>query len=387
MKYIFLFLLLTAIAWQGHAQGIQFESDLSWEEVKKKAKELNKPIFVDVHTSWCEPCKWMDKEIFPQKDAGVFFNEHFVNYQVNIERGDGVDFAREHRIAAFPTLLYFNAEGEMSHKVIGSFDVNELIDVANAALDTNRQFFRLQERYENGDRTPDLLYLYAHALRMAMGNYKPVAAAYLETQAKEELLNKKNFEFIETFMDNYNNEFYSCVVDNQTELKEKYGPMRIQNYLDKPFYNEIFKVLDYGEGKRGMRNVLKDVERLRPERKEYFETYIKYINKKHNPNKGYKFAKELAEERCKNPLELQKIVTYIIETQVDHPNRLEEAIQWIDRAISLDDSILNRKTKVDLLIVLGRKKKAYQLAKEVLALAQKRNEPTDKIEALVEELK
>lgn len=42
------------------SEGIKFFEG-SWKEVLKKAKETNKPIMVDVSTSWCGYCKKMKK--------------------------------------------------------------------------------------------------------------------------------------------------------------------------------------------------------------------------------------------------------------------------------------------------------------------------------------
>jgi thiol:disulfide interchange protein len=45
------------------SKGINFENNLSWEQVKEKAKAENKYIFVDCYATWCGPCKAMDKEV------------------------------------------------------------------------------------------------------------------------------------------------------------------------------------------------------------------------------------------------------------------------------------------------------------------------------------
>ncbi len=53
----------------GFSQGIVFEQG-TWKEVLEKAKQTNKPIFIDVYTSWCGPCKKMSKDIFPLAEVG-----------------------------------------------------------------------------------------------------------------------------------------------------------------------------------------------------------------------------------------------------------------------------------------------------------------------------
>jgi len=66
----------------GFSQGIEFEPG-SWKEVLEKAQQTNKPIFVDVYTSWCGPCKKMSKDIFPLAEVGKVYNENLICYQVD----------------------------------------------------------------------------------------------------------------------------------------------------------------------------------------------------------------------------------------------------------------------------------------------------------------
>ena len=59
-------------------QGIQFDTSMSWTEVVEKATRENKYIYVDVMSTWCPPCQAMVKNVFTQKEAGDFYNQHFI---------------------------------------------------------------------------------------------------------------------------------------------------------------------------------------------------------------------------------------------------------------------------------------------------------------------
>lgn len=67
-------------------QGIVFETG-NWESILKKAKKEKKLIYLDAYTSWCGPCKMMKKSIFPDAQVGKYFNENFVNAQIDMEKG------------------------------------------------------------------------------------------------------------------------------------------------------------------------------------------------------------------------------------------------------------------------------------------------------------
>jgi len=81
MKYSTLFvLLLSLLSTNIFAQkkGIQFTQQ-NWNQVIIQAAKEDKIIFIDAYTDWCQPCKKMDKQVFPQKLVGDFYNKNFIN--------------------------------------------------------------------------------------------------------------------------------------------------------------------------------------------------------------------------------------------------------------------------------------------------------------------
>jgi len=101
------------------AQGIEFEEG-SWDEVLEKAKAEGKPIFVDAYAEWCGPCKWMSSEVFTVSAVGDFYNDNYIAYKFDMEKGEGVDFSEEYEVMAYPTLLFFSANGDLTHKAVGA---------------------------------------------------------------------------------------------------------------------------------------------------------------------------------------------------------------------------------------------------------------------------
>ena len=69
-------------------KGIQFFKG-TWNELLAEAKKQNKPIFMDVYTTWCRPCKVLDKDVFPNEKVGGFYNKNFINYKIDAEKTKG----------------------------------------------------------------------------------------------------------------------------------------------------------------------------------------------------------------------------------------------------------------------------------------------------------
>ena len=85
-----------------------------WEAIKTKAKQENKPIFVDTYASWCEPCKWMDQNTFSQTTVGDFFNKNYISWKVDVEKGaEFISFDLKNSIGK-------NAQSESAEILIGS---------------------------------------------------------------------------------------------------------------------------------------------------------------------------------------------------------------------------------------------------------------------------
>ena len=74
-------------------KGIDFQSG-SWQQVLDLAKTENKLIFLDLYASWCGPCKALKANTFPDASLGKFFNENFISYAADAEKGFGIELAR-----------------------------------------------------------------------------------------------------------------------------------------------------------------------------------------------------------------------------------------------------------------------------------------------------
>jgi len=133
MKKQLLIVSTLFIAMSSFAQGIVFEQG-TWKQVLEKAIQTNKPIFVDVYTTWCGPCKKMSSEIFPLAEVGAVYNTNFVCYQIDAEKGEGIDFAKKYEVKAYPSYLFIKPDGTLFSRALGSMPAKDFINVATAAL-------------------------------------------------------------------------------------------------------------------------------------------------------------------------------------------------------------------------------------------------------------
>jgi thioredoxin 1 len=142
-KFLLFSLIITTFGCSNNAQksesesaevlsekGIKFFKG-SFKEAQTKAKAEGKLIFMDAYTSWCGPCKMMQKNTFPDDVVGKLFNEKFVSVAFDMEVGEGLELSAKYPVQGFPTLFFLDAEGKLISAELGYRDPAGLIALGN----------------------------------------------------------------------------------------------------------------------------------------------------------------------------------------------------------------------------------------------------------------
>ncbi|WP_460974570.1 thioredoxin family protein [Spirosoma knui] len=146
MKRLALMFCLLSVAMRAEEpSGVRFFTG-SWQQVQAEASRQHKPIYVDFYTTWCPPCRRMTREAFPNPQIGAKFNEHFINYQVDAERGEGVQLAKTYAVSSYPTALFITPAGEVVHRAAGYAGINAMLKQADMVLDMPKMRRSLTKR-------------------------------------------------------------------------------------------------------------------------------------------------------------------------------------------------------------------------------------------------
>jgi thioredoxin-related protein len=113
--------------------GIQF-LESSWSKAVEQAQKENKPIFLDAYASWCGPCKLLKRNTFTKKEAGDFFNSHFINVAIDMERGDGPALSQKFEVDAYPTLIIADKNGKIITYTKGYMNAGQLVEFGKYGL-------------------------------------------------------------------------------------------------------------------------------------------------------------------------------------------------------------------------------------------------------------
>lgn len=107
--------------------GIDFKH-IGLEDAKKLAKETKKLIFIDIHTSWCGPCKLMAKGPFMDTNVAKVYNSKFINLKIDAEKDpDGPLVSRTYAVRAYPTMIFIDGNGKLLKTVIGYQNAEALL--------------------------------------------------------------------------------------------------------------------------------------------------------------------------------------------------------------------------------------------------------------------
>ena len=118
-------------------KGVQFMQSDKLMPVLAAAGEEDKLVFVDFYTSWCLPCKLMDEDVFTDEVFATYMNDNFINYKVDAEKGNGANLAMLYQVAAYPTLLFLDKDGNILTQKVGAAYQTELRKMGEEAKRLN----------------------------------------------------------------------------------------------------------------------------------------------------------------------------------------------------------------------------------------------------------
>lgn len=380
-KILPLFAFVMLAAFTAGAQGINFQKG-TWAEIKAKAKAENKHIFVDAFTTWCGPCKWLSKKVFPQKKVGDFFNKNYVAFKLDMEKGEGLDFAKKYKVRAYPTLVYFNPQGEMVHKSVGAYPAKVLLQHAGNALNPETQVFTLQRRFEKGEKSPAFLEKYIKALASAYEDFSKPADIFLAQMGKKKWATAEGWDFINEYVRKSSAEAFEHVLKNQDQYAKAAGSKeKVDKYITRVLLSDM----------RGVARS-KDKNRLSAFKKKLKKVFGKDANKHiakaeymfyaRDKDKGLQYACKYFDKYCDNAYEFNSVAWGYYKKYND-AQRLEKALRWAQKSVKLMKKSFNTDTQAHILFKMKRYKEAKKVAEESIALAKKAKQDASETEKLL----
>ena len=188
----------------------------TFKELLAVAEKEEKLIFIDCYTSWCAPCKWMDKNVFVNENVYSFYNSTFINYKIDMEKGEGPELAKKYNVKSYPTYLFINSKGDLVHKSTSRMSVEEFITVGENAIDPSKAFGILTAKYEQNKMSNDEMLNYAISLQKMRINTADEVLDKLMLKVDDEwLLSFSGWKLIESFVFDENSKLFNVLNSNK----------------------------------------------------------------------------------------------------------------------------------------------------------------------------
>lgn len=369
-------------------QGITFNKK-DWETVLKESKKTQKPIFLDAYTTWCGPCKKMDKRVFKNQTVGEFYNTNFINIKMDMEKGIGIQLAKKYRIRAYPTFLYLDEKGEILHKVAGYHNEEKFIAVGRKALNPQFRLGELDRYYNVGVRKPKFLYKYAYAKKLASDKtHRVIVKEYLDTQ--NDWSTPENLQFIYDFAESTRSRHFNYMLDNKQLFVEKFSEATMDGRIQKLVNGRLDFIMNQkGDVAREFTDAYKLFGKVYGEDAtgRFAGFKMTYYRSQGNTDGFAKAAIEYVENmRGITADELNSISRTFVEV-IDDGAMLEKAVVWQKKAIKMDNSYSHYYTLAALYAKMSNKKKAKKAAKKALKIGKKTKEDTSAVKQLMSDIK
>ncbi len=367
-------------------EGVAFVDD-SWSAILEKAQKEDKLIFLDAYTTWCGPCRMMKMKVFPREEVGQFYNQHFINAQIDMEKGEGVELAKKYEVEAFPTLLFISSAGKMVHKSVGYLPAEGLLDLGKTALDPATQLSNMEDRFAKGDRNPQFLHDFAYASYQALnGQHAEAAKAFLATQkdwATPECLN-----IIFLFTESTDGKMFDFLVENRKAFDPIFGKGPVMQRIQNLILTKAFKEGDLSE-EVSLQEVDRLYQRAFPESADEMSAHFK-MNYYSQLGATDKFVAAAFEYYSNYPvedyLELNNIAWRFYEL-VEDKDKLKEAVKWAEKSVKINSQYFNNDTVAALYFKLGKKKKARKAALRAIEIGKANGEDVSGTEGLLERIR
>lgn len=369
--------------------GIKFGKQ-SFAQTLEQAKKENKLIFLDAFASWCGPCKLLDKNVFPKKEVGDYFNANFLNLHIDMEKGEGIEIAKKYSIYSYPTLLFIDGDGKVVYKAAGYMSPQELISIAKEAVNPENTLENKIAKFEAGEKDPEFLMgLIKNTYSSDFSLAQKVATRYFQTRtdatySKEEA--GMLLFFTKTIDDDLYKIFTAKKAELSTQIPESYlaeydKQLKLNTVLQKSFdantqsiNEQVFiaegtKIYGEKEAKQLLNKINMDLFFTQKKYDEYAKTALNY----------YQNPKDFATDELNN-------VAWNFYLYVTDKTLLTQVTQLCLEGIKKEENSQNTDTLANIYYKLGDNKNAKLWAKKSIEIAKAKGDEYASTEELLKKI-
>lgn len=99
-----------------------------YELAKRTAVQQQKLLIVDFYTTWCVPCKRLDKEIFNNDSIAHEISKNYVVLKYDAEKDAVHNLSLKYHVCSYPTTIVLTGDGRLINKMFGTGGSGSLVE-------------------------------------------------------------------------------------------------------------------------------------------------------------------------------------------------------------------------------------------------------------------
>ena len=346
----------------------------TFAEAVTMATEEEKYVYVNGSTEWCAPCKKMDAETFSDSAVGIAMNERYISMKVDIEEGEGIDFAMKFRSSMVPQHLVFDSKGHLVFRTFGLLNAAEFLDFVRTARDSTPVFDALPYPLDFKRDYPDWYRDFRKGPNDRIFPDNTVVESFLAS--RDSITDEVTWAVISTLPTP--EKYAGDIAENKDILASRYGKWEVLEELSSYVYKDIKQAIKDGSESQLYAALRKTDRLLGSDAEAYKFRYRLYYYQMSGDWQAYAEAgAELSRNtEVAKAYWLHDLAKNIYRNTADY-QPVKSALTWMYGIIETEESYPYLLTAAQLEYTLGNREKAIALTKRGLAAADEEEDVSE----------
>lgn len=340
---ILFLLILNIVTASAQDKGIQFQP-LTYEQALQKSKEVKKPVFLFGYATWCHFCEAMKDSVLPLEAVGDFYNKNFVCIKLDLEK-EGKPLNQKLRARNFPTLVFFNSDGEMLHRLSGKKDAQDFIQLGKDALDTTKQLRTYIYKYRDGKLNPQQTWDYFKMVERAGMDNQPLISNYLTMIPEEKLTTPTSWRIMYDLFRDIEQPCMKTVMEHREDYAKVFTADSIDNKIIGLYSNALMMKVQMVDT-NGYNSI---INKLTASKLDLADKIVAFANLNRCKLKGQweeygRLGEIFAEKFAKDDYRRLNDIAFNFSEHINDRELLIKAEGWSLKAVSMMDTYRNNYT-------------------------------------------
>ncbi|BBM82775.1 thioredoxin family protein [Candidatus Uabimicrobium amorphum] len=137
--------------------------NFTFEQACSEAEKNKKLVMIDFYTTWCGPCKRLDRTTWKDAQVKKWLNDNTIALKIDAEKERAL--SKKLKIKAYPTMIFINSKGQEQGRIVGYRNASGFIADAQEILKGKDPIAIAKEKLEKkGKDDPSNVMRYARVL-------------------------------------------------------------------------------------------------------------------------------------------------------------------------------------------------------------------------------